>query len=322
MSATRPVPKITGAPGTAYPYTGGPIAPLTLSAATSEPSDGAASVTAYLWTLVYRPPGSSAVITNPTSVECLLEDALVPGTHLVHLKVTDSSGRVSFDKWYPKQDPTTKLIEGPETTAMVEVVLETENLGLELPGDYSRRYTEKLNDALRALDQMKADFEALRTGFDFTSLLTGPQRSIVTETPLGIVPAVYPLTTLDSLEFKSRIASTVDTGDGGEVQLRVAKVGDSIVLSGTTLMAFNLSTGFARVSCGIDVLQDGISGSIAWTAEVTTSAGWPAGQINENGSGVALDLSSGLQIGLVAVNVGTFGSSSSIEATLMGVRRT
>jgi hypothetical protein len=154
MSATRPKPIITGAPGVPYAYSGAPIAAIALSGTTSEPSTGApaTAITDYLWTLAYKPPGSAAVIVSPTSSVCQLSGVDLPGTYLVHLMVTDDEGNVSLDKWYPKQDASTKLIEVPETTSIVEIAMESENAGLVLPGSYSRAYTANLNAWLSKVD--------------------------------------------------------------------------------------------------------------------------------------------------------------------------
>lgn len=153
MSATRPQAKITDVPS-AYDYTDLPVASVTLSASTSVPSTGASSITAYLWTLVSKPDGSSASITGSTTASCSLIDIDLPGTYLLHLKVTDDLGRTSLDKWYSKQDATTKLIENPDTTSMAEITVLSENLELTMPAAYSRSYANHLNEWLAEVDRI------------------------------------------------------------------------------------------------------------------------------------------------------------------------
>lgn len=154
MSATRPQPVISGAPGSDYEFSDLPVASLSLSSSSSVPSTGGSSITARLWTLASKPEGSLASITNSTSSTCELINIDLPGTYVVHLKVTDNLGRVSLDAPYAKQNTGTYLIEEPETTSVVEIRAKAENTGLVMPGTYSRGYTDRLNGWLKEIDRI------------------------------------------------------------------------------------------------------------------------------------------------------------------------
>lgn len=55
----------------------------------------AGTITAYSWTLVYSPPGSSASLLNPTTATPTLQNVDVVGSYLVFLQVTDSGAENS-----------------------------------------------------------------------------------------------------------------------------------------------------------------------------------------------------------------------------------
>lgn len=121
--STKPVPVIGPAP--VFEYTdlaGGPLGPVTLSGADSEPSSGASAITAWLWVLHSKPPGSAATLFNAETPEVQILDIDMPGSYLVSLQVTDDLGRSSHAGIEPAQSTSSPYaFSFPAPTSMAAV---------------------------------------------------------------------------------------------------------------------------------------------------------------------------------------------------------
>lgn len=80
-----------------------PTATILLDGSGSLPSGGATTITAYAWTLVDKPPGAAATLTDATTATPTLNDVDIEGTYIVFLVVTDDAGRSSFGTPYALQ---------------------------------------------------------------------------------------------------------------------------------------------------------------------------------------------------------------------------
>jgi len=95
----RPIPIIVAVPD----ITVLPAVATVLDGTTSIPSGGATIITEWLWTLVEKPVGSTATLTDATTSSATLNNVDIAGNYVVFLRVTDDAGRRSFTTPYARQ---------------------------------------------------------------------------------------------------------------------------------------------------------------------------------------------------------------------------
>lgn len=89
--------------------------------------------TSYLWRLIEKPPGSSAMLTGATSATPTLTNIDVRGTYIVFLQVTNSYGSSAAEPFPVQSAIAPYAFTTPVTTAFA-VVRVKENSGLVKPG--------------------------------------------------------------------------------------------------------------------------------------------------------------------------------------------
>ena len=115
-------------------------APVALDASGSYDPDGSA-IDAYLWTVIGKPAGSAAVVSNPAIVNPTITPDL-PGTYLLFLRVhSNAEWSGAFGAAAPD-------------TAFCEVVITTQNLALRVPAAYERSWHSYVQAALNAMDAL------------------------------------------------------------------------------------------------------------------------------------------------------------------------
>lgn len=131
-----------------FAYSAVPFNAALDGSASSDPDGG--TITAYLWTLLYSPPGSAASITGPTTATPTLANIDIEGTYLVHLQVTDSGAEVSGSA-LPPPAASPNLFDSLDA-AFVSVVHKTENKDWRIPATYERDWANYLHSIYLQLD--------------------------------------------------------------------------------------------------------------------------------------------------------------------------
>lgn len=112
---------------------------------TGTPGTGGTSITGYAWTLVGKPPGSSASLTGAsTSTVTLVPD--VVGNYRLFLVVTDNVGNVSEDNPFLAPD-----------AAFTQYRVTLTETGLQKPAPGERNYTELDHEVIDYLEDTVAE---------------------------------------------------------------------------------------------------------------------------------------------------------------------
>jgi hypothetical protein len=114
---------------------------------TSSTADSPRTITAYAWTLVQVPEGSTAELSDPAVSQPTLT-ADKPGTYLFSLQVTDSAAEMSDTN-----------IRTMPSSAFQHVTCPTEFMGFEVPAQTQRSVSRQLQQAWHATEAKLKDYE-------------------------------------------------------------------------------------------------------------------------------------------------------------------
>ena len=143
----RPVP-IVGA-AQEFTYNGAGITAMLDGSASIDPDGG--GITAYLWTIIGQPEGSTAALDDATVVSPTLT-ADLQGDYLVHLQVTSPSGASASHLTVPPEgDPG---LFGSLGTASCRVSHRTKNFGWRIPARYERAWQDRVAEIFGDLDAL------------------------------------------------------------------------------------------------------------------------------------------------------------------------
>lgn len=175
-----------------------------LDGSTSFDPDGF-SITAYQWTLVYKPPGSAAALSSSTIVNPTFT-ADVQGSYRFFLVVTSADPTDSESETVQKSAP---------NSAFAEATAETENFDWSIPATGSRNWTDRLYEIFTEIDTNLA----IATGFTHTFSRTDSDTARFIFNDLRTVGA--PFLTSDYLVSLSNKNATGHTGqdERGAIQL-------------------------------------------------------------------------------------------------------
>lgn len=115
---------------------------------TGSTADPGRTITAYLWTPIEIPEGSTASLSNPTSATPTVQVDRA-GTYLFVLQVTDSAS-----------DQSSVDIRNMPTSAMAWITVPTEHMGFEVPAWRQRLVARAQQRNWHALDAKIGEFEA------------------------------------------------------------------------------------------------------------------------------------------------------------------
>ncbi|MCA9546869.1 MAG: hypothetical protein KC613_20830 [Myxococcales bacterium] len=123
---------------------------VTLDGTASIDPDGD-PIDAYLWTPVDIPPGSAAVLNDPTAAQPTFT-ADVPGTYLYLLQVT-AGGQTTEGE-----------VTAAPSSAIARVSVTTQHRALTLPAAHERAWADRMNANLAELDALAGDVDNLNVG--------------------------------------------------------------------------------------------------------------------------------------------------------------
>lgn len=142
-----------------------PQAAVALAGAGNDP-DGL-PITGYLWTLLYKPDGSNAALTNATTPTPTVGPIDVAGNYRVFLQVRTEDNRVSEGN--PRLAP---------ASAFVHVRVSGRYTGLERMATGERDHTSRSNAVVDQVELLRRDLDAQRI-VDHDTVATGAQLNVL-----------------------------------------------------------------------------------------------------------------------------------------------
>ncbi len=272
------LPLANAGPTQLFAYSAAPI-PVTLDGTASSDPDGG-TITAYLWTMIDKPPGSAAALVGPTTSAPTFSMDL-EGTYLCHLQVTDSGAEVSA----PATPATSPGLFDSLDAAFVAIVHKTEVHDWRIPAAYERDWSTYLHAMWLELDDatttgaINAAAPFLINGTDAT--LSGAININAIATGLTFFAAADGVTPLSVKRFSATatadIFAALDHSGGALVGINAG--GDLDLKADTRLLKWT----------NIGIRQNGSAFEVRTLAGATLAIVSANGDIQANGRSVAIN---------------------------------
>jgi hypothetical protein len=279
----------------AYVFTDLPVASVAL-AGSGTPHAGA--INSYTWQVIGYPAGATPVITAPTSQNTTLTGVTVAGDYVVGLAVTDTGGNASSSDWKTMDDTAVKVISVAMESGIVKVS--------EKQKGWITKYAAFMDTVDAALGRL-APIPVEVAGSAVTN--------VAAETAFASIVAIATPAADDWVKVEFFVNVVVDGTDGCILRWRVAPAAGDLVADGEILQELTVSasgTVFVEMALHVSAIGAVLDGAaVDSVSSFRTSAAMPASVFTEVQSGISLDITGDLQMGLTLEDSPTWGASSS-----------
>lgn len=279
----------------AYVFGDLPIASVALS---GSGTPHAGSINSYTWQIIGYPVGATPAITDPASQNTVLTGVTVPGDYVVGLSVTDTGGNASSSDWKTMTDDAVKVISVAMESGITKIS--------EKQKGWITKYSAFMDSVDAALGRL-APIPVEVAGSTVTN--------VVAETAFGSIIEIATPAVDDWVKVEFFVNVVVDGTDGCILRWRVAPAAGDLVADGEVLQELTVTasgTVFVEMALHVATIGAVLDGAaVDSVSAFRTSASMPASVFTEVQSGISLDITGDLQMGLTLEDSPSWGVASS-----------